>query len=229
MLAEFALTPSIFDETAQSDRDAWRDQLRELGLNMFPKTAAWPVMISNLYGGSWQSVALAVVRAINDAKARLLCQNLLENAAKTLVYRPAHGDWPGEDAVTWGREAIGSNQGEPIERILACKPAYEVLSQECRFIRCIDEVQDSGFWRDVSSSWSQTMRIADQIRAVRKLCLHSEFLCLVTPHIYGGSDDETDFTLALVRSALQRPSDYLATEIEIHTEAPGNTASSDYA
>jgi hypothetical protein len=31
MLAEFAFTPSIFDETAHADSEAWREQLRELG------------------------------------------------------------------------------------------------------------------------------------------------------------------------------------------------------
>ena len=41
MLAEFALTPSVFDEEAHADKDTWREQLRELGTNMFPRVAAW--------------------------------------------------------------------------------------------------------------------------------------------------------------------------------------------
>jgi hypothetical protein len=228
MLAEFALTPSIFDEAAQADREIWRDQLTELGSNMFPKTAPWPVMISNLYGGSWDTIALSMVKAIKDPRVRVLCQNFLQNAATTLVKRPALGDWPAEDAIEWGREAISSHGTEPIERIVACKPAHDVLSQECPFIRNIGEVQTGGFWSEVSSQWPQTLKIVDQVQALRKLCVHSEFLCLITPHIYGGSDDETDFALALIRSALQRPADFCPVEIEIHTEAPENPASSDF-
>jgi len=228
MLAEFAFTPSIFDETAHRDSEAWREQLRELGSNMFPRTAAWPVMISNLYAGSWESIASSVVKAIKDPKARVLCEHILTNAAKTLVHRPAKGDWPGEEALDWGREALTSNVDEPIDRIVACKPAHEILSKESRFVRCIDEVQDSGFWKDVESPWAQTMRINAQVDSLRKLCVHAEFLCLVTPHINGGSDDETDFALEMIRSSFHRPADYASPEIEIHTEAPANPGSSDF-
>ena len=104
MLAEFAFTPSIFDESAHIDPEVWRDQLRELGSNLFPRTAAWPVMISNLYEGSWHNVALRVLMAIKDPRARVLCENLLQNAASTLVHRPAQGEWPGDDSVAWGRK-----------------------------------------------------------------------------------------------------------------------------
>jgi hypothetical protein len=228
MLAEFALTPSIFDEAAHTDPDIWRDQLRELGSNMFPRTAAWPIMISNLYAGSWHNVALTIAKAIKDHRARVLCEDLLRNAASTLVHRPALGDWPGEDSIMWGREAIASHVNEPIERILACKPAHDVLSQECRFIWSIEQVQEPQFWQDVGSPWSQTMKIGNQVDSLRKLCVHSEFLCLVTPHISGGNDDETDFALALIKSTLRRPAEYQAVEIEVHTEAPEKPASADY-
>jgi hypothetical protein len=60
-------------------------------------------------------------------------------------------------------------------------------------------------------------------------CVHSDFLCLITPHIYGGGDDETDFATALVKSAFHRPVGFSPPEIEIHTEAPDSPASTDYA
>src|SRR5208283_1537762 len=112
MLAEFAFTPSIFDESVHPDRDVWIEQIRELGSTLFPRTAAWPVMISNLYSGSWYHTALAIVKAINDPRVRVLCENILKNAASSLVLRPALGDWPGDDSVVWGREAIASHQAE---------------------------------------------------------------------------------------------------------------------
>src|SRR5687767_10805274 len=102
MLAEFALTPSVFDEQAHADGETWRDQLRKLGNGMFPDTGAWPVMVSNLYDGSWHHLAVKTAKAITDHRARRLCEDLLENAAKTLVRRPAAcSDWPGDDSVAW--------------------------------------------------------------------------------------------------------------------------------
>ena len=73
------------------------------------------------------------------------------------------------------------------------------------------------------------MKISDQVRALRKLCVHSEFLCLVTPHVNGGIDDESDFTVELIRSILDRPEGYRQAEIEVHSEAPDKPDCSDYA
>jgi len=230
MLAEFALTPSIFEEEAHPDPDVWRDQLRELGHGMFPRGDAWPIMVSNLYEGSWHVLALQIVKAIKDQRARQLCQGILDNAAKTLVPRPAiDPDWP-SDELAWGREAIASNGVAPIDRIIASSKAHEVLLKECRFIRCIDEVLSSGFWRGPWENSSPPMRILDQVQTLRKLCIHSDFLCLLTPHIYGGSDDETDFAIEVIRSTFARPVGFHAPEIEIHTEAfEPNPTAADFA
>ena len=218
MLAEFALTPSIFDESAHEDLAAWREQLLVLGLKMFPEEGAWPVMISNLCDGNWHEHALRVADAIKDSKARQRCQSILQNAAKTLVHRPySHSDWPGDDSVAWGREAISSNRMEPIERIVSCKSAHEVLSRECRTIRGIDEVDDRGFWKGISSQWSPAMKITEQVDSLRKVCVHSGFFCLVAPYIQGHDNDETAFALELIKSALRRPEKFPRPVIEIHT------------
>ena len=228
MLAEFALTPSIFDESAQADAEEWRDQLRELGAAMFPRTGAWPVMISNLYSGSWENVANKVMKSVQDPKARELCAGLLTNSSKAFVSRPACGDWPGEESILWAKEALASHSDFPIDRIIGCKAIYDILRAEHRSIRCIKEVQDSGFWKGVESSWSQSMRISDQVDALRKICVHASFICLITPHIYGGVGNETDFAIELIKSSFDRLADYGPVELEIHTEGPKDPDSIDY-
>lgn len=229
MIGEFAFTPSVFDEEANPDAESWRDQLRELGNAMFPRTAAWPVMVADLYGGSWHSFAMTTVRAVKESKARILCEGILDNIAKTLVYRPiAGGDWPMDD-LAWGREAVASNAIEPFDRIVSCSTVKETLTKEGHSVRCIDEVLAGGFWKDISSQWAQELNIPSQMRAIHKLALHAEFICLITPHIRGTGDDETDFTLELIRSTLRRPLGFPAVDIEVHTEGPDNPSSSDFA
>jgi hypothetical protein len=229
MLAEFALTPSIFDEDAHPDPGLWREQLRELGGSMFPKVSAWPVMVANLYAGSWHNVALQIATNIKDDKARVLCQGILEKATRTLVPRPARLDWP-QDELMWAREAIDAHGVEPIDRIVATAAAHKALIGECKFIRSIDEVHEGGFWHDISADASPAMKIVDQVRALRKLCIHSEFLCLITPSIFGGGDDETDFALEFIKSAANRPTGFAPGEIEIHTEGPdGHPGSAEFA
>ncbi len=53
-----------------------------------------------------------------------------------------------------------------------------------------------------------------------KICLHGEFLSLISPHIGGRSDDETDFAAALIRRAFDRPPGYPTPQIEVHVEGP---------
>jgi len=51
----------------------------------------------------------------------------------------------------------------------------------------------------------------------------------VTPHVNGGTDDESDFTVELIRSILDRAADFGPAEIEIHSEAPDKPASYGYS
>lgn len=229
MIGEFALTPSVFDEEAHPDAESWREQLRELGSAMFPKTAAWPVMVANLYDGSWHAIATTTVDAVKESKARVLCENLLDKIGKSLVFRPnAKPEWPIDD-LAWGREALAAHAIEPIERIVSCRKVQNTLAGEGHSVRCVDEVNAEGFWRDICSQWDQQLTIPSQIHAIRKLTLHSEFLCLITPHVRGTGDDETDFTLEMIRASLRRPAGYPAVEIEVHTEGPDNQKSTDFA
>ena len=219
MFSEFALTPSIFDEEAQGDMDEWLDDIRELGAAMFPRVSASPVMVSNLYDGGWHAVAQQVVAAVSDHRARDLCQRLLTQITSTLVSRPACKDWP-EDENGWVHEAMASAEDEAIDRIIATRTAQQALFSECKCVRSVSEVRDAGFWKGISASQSPEMRVADQVTLIRKLCLHSEFLCFLSPRIYGGSDDETGFAAEMIRSAFRRPCGYRQVHVEVHTEGP---------
>ena len=229
MHGEFAFIPSVFDQEAHKDCEVWREQLQELGHGMFPRTAAGSVMVSNLYAGAWYETALQTVKSIKDQKARFLCQSLLKKIEGTLVNRPVCGAWPEID-LAWGKEAIKSDAVAKIDRIIACKSVRDALSPEYRKIRDLGEVLDAGFWQGISSQSSIPLKIAEQVDALRKLCLHAEFLCLVTPYVKGGhdSDDDTDFALALIRSTFLRPNGFPPPEVELHTEAPSYQASSDF-
>lgn len=229
MLAEFALTPAIFDEHAHDDRDVWLEELRELGSTMFPRLSASPIMVSNLYEGSWHPETEKIVNAIKDHRARKLCQDLLTKISASLVFRPARTKWP-EDECDWGREAVESAGEEPIERILVSRAGHENLAGEGHAVRCISEVYDGGFWAGIAADGTVPMRINDQVDLLRKLCVHSEFLCVLTPHIYGCADDETELVKEVIRSALRRPSGYRLVSIDIHTEGPrGKPAETDFS
>lgn len=217
MLTEFAFTPSIFDEDAHEDKEAWRDQLRELVASMFPRTSVWPVVVSDLYAGSWSSHVLPNVERIQDHRAKRYCQDLLTNMKRILVMRPECGVWPYDDDVAWCREAIATNQIEPIERIISVRATKDAMAGEFALIRSIDEVEDSGFWNGIDSDASPRMVISEQVTLLRKLCLHSEWVAMINPYAFG---NEQDFSIQLLDLALQRHSTFGPISFELHAQSP---------
>ena len=229
MLAEFALTPSLFDQDAQDDIEEWREQLRELATYMFPRGSGWPVMVSDLYDGSWFHTAKETVESIRDQRARIMCQGILRNVQQMLVHRPAVLDWP-QDDTDWCKEAINSHCAEAIDRIVTTSCTHRTLSGDCGAVRKFEEVRNAGFWHGVSSDESLPMRIAEQVAVASRLCVHAEFFAVISPYIAGAGDDETDFALELARLAIRPSVGFPKADVEIHIEGPRacETGSSEY-
>lgn len=219
MLTEFAFTPSIFDEAIQPDPDAWSYQLERLADKMFPQGYAWPVIIANLHAGDWKGEAGREIQRISDKNMRAKAMSLLTMMEKVLVDRPMKLDWP-DDQAGWCMEAIESAKSEPIERIVACRFAIDEASPVFRAVRCLSEVGDRGFWNGIPVNDSPEMDMAVQVPLLRKFCVHAGFICLITPHINGGEDDETDFAVALMRSAMNSQVASKKPSFEIHTDGP---------
>ena len=217
MLTEFAFTPSVFDEDAHEDKEAWSDQLRELATAMFPRTSAWPVIVSDLYAGSWSSHILPYVKRISDHRARKHCQELLKNMQRMLVPRPEYGDWPDEDDAKWCKEAITAHLVEPIERIVSVQNTKDTSLDEFSIVRTIDEVEDSGFWQGVESDASPRMVIDVQVDLLRKLCLHSQWVAFINPYGFG---NELDFTVQLLNRTLNCKSGFGGLHFELHAQEP---------
>jgi hypothetical protein len=216
MLSEFALTPSIFDESLHPDKEAWRDQLTDLNASLFPRTSAWPVVISNLYGESWFHCVEQIVNTISDHRAKKCCIELITRIKEILVSRPSHGEWPEVDS-DWCREALASHQVEPIDRIVSTTCTKNFSTTEFSSIRSLEEVREGGFWRGIDSSRSIRMVMADQIAALRKLCLHSEWAALITPY---GCNSEEEFTIELMKMVFERDSRFGSIHFVLHTQAP---------
>jgi len=217
MLSEFAFTPAIFDEAAHDDKEAWGEQLRELTSAIFPRTSVGPVVISDLYAGSWSQHIVSYIEKISDHRARKYCQSLLTNMHRMLVKRPVCGVWPSEDDAAWCREAIATHAVEPIDRIISVRKTKDSQNENFSIVRCIDEVEDGGFWRGINADASPRMVIAEQVDLLRKLCLHSDWIAVINAH---GFSSEQDFSLHLLEAAFWRPPGFGPIHVELHAEAP---------
>ena len=226
MMAEFAITPEVLDPNPHPDREQWLECIRSLVSEMFPRTAASAVMVSNLHAGSWEHEAKRIVDGLTDPRTRVpnhpslghVC-SLFDKLRDVLVMRPGHSDYP-EGETEWCREAVASHATLPIERILCTRQACGLLATECSNLRGLDEVTGGGFWSGISSQAYPKKILSDQVSLLRKLCVHSSFLCIVNPYVFGGDSGELDFVESVIRSALNRPPGFESAEYEIHTRAP---------
>lgn len=216
MLTEFAFTPAVFDESAHEDPELWCEQLRRLSLSMFPETSAWPVVVSDLYEGSWMEQVIPVIQKIRNPKAKVLCQGLITQIKRMTVSRPICGEWPELDS-DWCMEAIASGQVEAIERIIATRSTKEVSPDAFSLVRAIGEINDRGFWAGIEADASPPMVINDQVRLLQKLCIHSEWVALVNPY---GLTSEQDFGIQLLQAAFTRDASYGMIDFEFHCQEP---------
>lgn len=225
MLTEFAFTPAVFDESANEDPELWCEQLRRLSLSMFPETSAWPVVVSDLYEGSWSGQVVPSIGKIRNPKAKVLCQGLITQIKRMMVSRPICGNWPDADAE-WCHEAIASSQAEPIERIVSVGSTKEVAPQAFSSVRSIGEINDRGFWAGIESDASPRMVIKDQIAILRKLCVHSEWVALINPY---GLTSEQDFGIQLLQAAFARHTSFGKPDFEFHCQEPDTSDTAEKA
>lgn len=227
MLVEFAFTPEVFDETQNANLEEWSEQIRELASSMFPRTAACPVVVSDLYGGGWYPEAEQAVKAIKNQNDRFRCESLLKKIERCLVTRPSGAVWP-SDEDGWGRAAIGAHMQAPIDRMVLTDACRDRLLVECSDVKALSEVSKGDFWQGIPRDSSPRLDIRYQIALLRTIALHSDFVWLASPHIRGTSDDETNFAIELIKAAFLRPRGFPVPAIEIHVEGPDNPRLPDF-
>src|SRR5258708_7614477 len=89
MLTEIAITPQILDAGSNSaDTEIWRESLRQLAREIFPRHMLNPVIISDLCAGKWFEEATKHVNGIGDQNARYFAQSLLKRLDGIRVSRP---------------------------------------------------------------------------------------------------------------------------------------------
>ena len=174
MLSEFAFTPSIFDESIQTDPDAWRAQLDRLAERLFPQGYPCPVIIANLGSGGWKNAAQKQVQRIGDPNIRSRAMSLFCAMSNVMIERPLIRDWPEEgDQLAWCIEATETGNTEPIDRVVACRFAIPKTCSVPREVRCLTEVRDAGFWNGIPADDSPEMSINAQVQLLKKLCMHA--------------------------------------------------------
>lgn len=230
MLAEVAFLPGVFDQKQFANLSEWKQHLRFIKLALFPSTAASPYFICNLHAGNLLAIARSFVESATDLPTKRICLDLLKLMERAAVTRPiCNVCYPGESDLAWLHEAESSDRSEPIERIVVPPNVFEGIGKQFKGRGfCITDFDEPEFANGINSSWTPPMSIKSQVESIRKICIHSEVVCIASPYIFGGVDDDTDFVIEVVNCIRNRPADYPRAKIQIHFEAPSDAGSADF-
>lgn len=225
MLAEFALTPHLFDEASQQDNPGWRDQLAELARTLFPRNAPLPVIIADLQAGSWSRFSGLTIGRIRDQNVRFDVQKLLERLVDVSVRRPACGGNCGRSEMAWGHEAVQSAGQSEIDRIVVSDACHPAIATDHPRVHPLAHVSTDGFWQGVPHSGHVPRELQEQLRVLRPILHHAEFIWFASPYIEGTTTDDTIFGEELLRAAYGRPFAFPPPTVELHTKAPDSQSS----
>ncbi len=224
MYTEIAFTPHIFDEDCNTDNEKWYLGIYNLGQGLLPKTAAEPIILSDIYGGSCLNEAVANISRIKDHRVRVLAQSCAQKMSKLSVIRPSESDWP-QSEQDWLGECENSFVNFPMGRVLISNSHHQHIITQMPAFSIYDPADDqSGFWNDIQSQGRVNMNLDDQVNLLRPICVHADYIAIKSPQIRGGSDDETVFAARIIQSALNRPTNYPEIKvIEFHLDDQHNS------
>ena len=216
MLREFALTPQVFEQASHGGDVELRDCLRELGSNLFPNTAVWPAVVSDLHGGTWWKLIEPELRKLTQTPTGALLRNLLERLPQILVQRPGCLDWPDSEAE-WLDEACRTHGHHPSHRVLVSEAHFPTLDADFQTpdrprVRSLSAIFEPGFWNDVQPtaapemsirkerngriSYSGAEAIDKQVTLLRTIAVHTDVIHLFDPYIRGQEGGKGEIDLA---------------------------------
>jgi hypothetical protein len=214
MLTELAFLPSVFDAAVNAGDSKWDELLRACIQYLRVPNLAAHFVISDLYNGSWRHEVESIVNSIPEQRARRLCKDFVTLSEKLLVKRPCSLDSYPNDESAWAREAHLSHAISPIDRIVVARESCVKAKAECPSVRTLHDVGNVAFWNDAFGARSLRLDVDEQVRAVGKVLLHSEWIAIVDPYVL---NDDDGFAEVLFRQACQLRTRFGPVRLEVHT------------
>jgi hypothetical protein len=120
---------------------------------------------------------------------------------------------PGSEAW-WARSGCAAAAAEPIDRLVATAGCHAELAGTHAALRPLADIDTDAFWEGIRAEWSPPASIPAQVKTLRKLSVHGEFVWLAVPYV-----NEMPFACALVESVFRRPHRFQPpAEVELHTQ-----------
>jgi hypothetical protein len=208
MLAEFIITPDIFS----ANDEILRDRLIELREVLLPRGSTPKFVICQLGSDKWQSAVGRKIAAIRSPELRSNAKALFERiVSEVSVVRPFSKAEAPTSESEWISIGEQSSRQIALDGIVASESTSEtdlVLSAE-QFVsdEYCDQFPNPRFVARTEES---------QIKSLRTICIHSDWMILRLPQIRGGVDDEIVTLKQVLKLASSRLPGQTNCSVEIH-------------
>ncbi len=203
LLAEYALTPDVFDATSYSSDEVCGIRLQQLkevllteGLVRNLRSGAWSALFSN-DGRPWHS------------RGKELLKKLAQQQRLRLI-PPAVAADPATDSE-WCDEALQSHATTPLSGIIATQPVATNYRQET-LVGCIDRLGSSGWWSSRGSSVRLLQTVEEYTQHLDLIFQCANSFMFLDPHLNPSQRRYSDVLTLLKKMAGRTP----APLIEIH-------------
>lgn len=212
LLADYAITPDVFDVTSYSSEEICLLHLREIGSVM--RTEG---LVRDLHAGAWRALFADDVRPWHrrgkELLRKLATQGRLVSSPRALPGVPS-------DDRAWCQEALESHSRRALTGgIIVTGPLKEKYRSESRVAR-VDRLDGADWWRDRSPAVRLQRRAQEYRRHLDLILRCANSIQLIDPHLDPTRDRYRHVADLLVEAGRRTP----VPHIEIH-RGPGRGSS----
>jgi hypothetical protein len=206
LLAEYAITPDVFDTTAYSS-----DEVCGLHLQVLKDVLLHEGLVRDLRSGEWARIFDDASRPWHRRGKELLKK--LRTQHRTVLTNATHPMQPQTDAE-WCLEALGSHASRPLAGVIATDATAAPHAGNAT-ISSVSRLANASWWAGRRPSLRVNRTLADYQAALDSVLLHANSMMFIDPFIDPTNGQYGDLMklLAILRGRTVKPL------IEIHRAA----------
>ena len=192
LLAEYALTPDVFDSTSYST-----DEMGRICLQHLKEVLVSEGIVRDLRDGNWSALFSDDGRPWHmrgkELLEKLRVQNRLRRTTPSLANKPTTDH-------EWCEEALASHDNLPLSGIVATRDVAADFGQEPLVAR-IDRLSSVPWWAGRSSSVRLTRRVVEYIQHLELVLACANSVMYIDPHLDPTRRRYRDFLSLVLRMA----------------------------
>lgn len=204
LLADYAITPDVFDVTSYSNDEVCAARLETIREAMLTEG-----IVRDLHGGRWRTLFRAGIRPWHRRGKELVSK--LATQGRLVRFQLALPAAPVDDQG-WCAEALATHARHPLTGgTIVTKPVKDAYPSE-RLVARIDRLNSASWWAARGPSVTLTRTLADYQKHLNPILRCSNSILFIDPHLDPERRGYHDFGVLLKQAGARTP----APEIEIH-------------